>query len=681
MKIPLYLDTETYSPISLTTCGTHRYAEEVDIIMWQYAIGDGEVVVKDSFTPELRALLADEQYEIVIHNSHFDRTVIRHAIGIEIPTNRIFDTMACAMAHSLPGGLEQLCDILNISKDKSKDKDGKNLIRLFCMPQKVKGSDDVYRATKETHPAEWERFRNYGRLDIEAMRQVYKMLPRWNFKGFERELWELDQEINDRGVYVDLKLANAAIALSKKTKAKHDEDTFEQTEGQVATTNRRQALIDYIKSAYHIDIEDLKAPTVRKLLDSDLPPEVLSLLSIRLDASKTSSAKYKRVVDCVSKDSRLRGLLQFCGALRTGRWAGRMFQPQNLPRPTIKRGPLDIAIGKLIAGEHLENPSEVCSSAIRGVICAPQGKKLVIADLSNIEGRKLAWLANEKWKLKAFRDFDAGMGSDLYKLAYAKAFGIPVEEVTDDQRQIGKVMELAFGYGGGIGAWITFATAFGIDLEALADIAFSTIPGEILAESENFYHWFKKQGKSTYGLSMKAFIVCDGLKRLWREAHPNIVRYWKDLETTCIKAVDHPGQTFIVNYHKVRRDGAWLRIGLPSGRCLCYPAPLVEDGKLSYMGINQFTRKWSRIKTYGGKLAENITQAGSKDILAHGMVEAKKDGYALILTVHDEPITETPDTDEYTVEGLIACITKPPIWAIDLPLAADGFETIRYGKK
>lgn len=345
MKIPLYLDTETYSPVNLKMQGTYRYAEECEIIMWQYAIGDGPVIVDDFRTPELSALLADERYEIVIHNSNFDRTVIRFAAGIDIPTNRIFDTMACAMAHSLPGSLGDLCVLLNIDQDKSKDKEGRALINLFCKPQKKRGSIDAYRNTKETHPEEWEKFRNYGRLDIEAMRAVYKVLPRWNFKGFERELWELDQEINDRGVCVDLDLAHGAIRATDRAQKEYAKETFEKTNGAVTSTNRRDKVLDYLLGAFNIDLPDLTKATVMKALEAQkLPQAALDILAIRLDASKTSTSKYKRVINGVNLDGRLRGLLQYCGATRTGRWAGRLFQPQNLPRPTVHGDELEQGI-------------------------------------------------------------------------------------------------------------------------------------------------------------------------------------------------------------------------------------------------------------------------------------------------------------------------------------------------
>lgn len=336
---------------------------------------------------------------------------------------------------------------------------------------------------------------------------------------------------------------------------------------------------------------------------------------------------------------------------------------------------------------------EACSSATRGCVIAPKGKKLVVADLSNIEGRKLAWLAGEEWKLQAFRDFDTVIGwddkkkkpirkgFDLYILAYAKAFGCSPEDVDDFMRQIGKTMELALGYAGGVGAFITFSLAFNIDLELMARNAWDAIPEAMRREARDFMEWHISQGKSTYGLSEEAFIVCESFKRLWREAHPNTVSYWKELENACRNAINNPGQTLTCRRHKIRRDGAWLRVMLPSGRYLCYPSPRVEDdGQITYMGINQYSRKWERLRTYSGKLAENVCQASSRDVLAYRMPDIEKAGYEIVLTVHDEIISEAPDTDDYTHEHLAELMSAGCDWTEGLPLAAAGFEAYRYRK-
>ena len=345
---PLFLDTETYCETPITN-GVHRYAENVEIIMWQYAIDDGDVVVEDDLTPALVALINDPQYEIVIHNSAFDRTVMCHATGIAIPVSRVFDTMVCANTHSLPGGLGQLCEILGVPTDKAKDKEGKTWIQLFCKPQ-PKGRK-LRRATKHTHPVEWQRFREYGKLDIDAMREVYKRLPRWNYRDAERALWELDQKINERGVYVDVTLADAAINAASRAKDDHDDEAVQRTDGAVTSTNQSAKLLEHILEAYGVILPDLTKSTLeRRADDPDLPMELRELIQLRLQSSKTSASKYKRVINGVSRDGRLRGLLAFCGALRTGRWSGRLFQPQNLPsRGLPDHGIIDLFIEELKA--------------------------------------------------------------------------------------------------------------------------------------------------------------------------------------------------------------------------------------------------------------------------------------------------------------------------------------------
>lgn len=332
----IFLDTETYCETPINN-GTHRYAEGAEIIMWQWAVGEGEVIIRDGDedVSELMELLADPSYEKVIQNSAFDRTVMTHAIGFTIPVEETFDTMVCAMAHSLPGALEKLGDILGIAKDKAKDKAGKALIQLFCKPRPK--NQILRRATRETHPVEWEAFREYGRLDIEAMREIYKKLPRWNYRAAERSLWELDQRINERGVLMDLDLAHAAIRASDRAQKELSRQAHDMTDGAVTSANQRDRMLEHILAEYGIALADMKGSTIEKALaDEDLPWELKELLVVRAQASKTSVSKYKRVLNGVSADGRLRGLLAFCGALRTGRWAGRLWQPQNLARPTIK---------------------------------------------------------------------------------------------------------------------------------------------------------------------------------------------------------------------------------------------------------------------------------------------------------------------------------------------------------
>lgn len=753
-SIKCWLDTETFSPEPITN-GVHRYAEGVEVMLRALALEDGPVLVfdltpggevwevrsEDDIVPadimdiaDIEEALADDSVQVWAHNSHFDRTVERHA-GLDIPMHRWRDTMIQAMAHSLPGKLEHLGTVLGLEQDKAKDKAGKGLIQLFCKPipfkhelkadqfpgETKKARTAAYkakleelkaqwpgRATRESHPNEWRKFIGYAGRDIVAMRACHKIMPKWNYpnRADELALWRLDQRINDRGVLMDVALAAAAIRAVDIAQAELKEKTGELTNGEVESATQRDKMLEHILAEYGVDLPDMRAATLeRRIADEDLPEGLRMLLAIRLQASTTSTSKYRTLMRAVSSDNRLRGLLQFYGANRTGRWAGRIWQPQNLPRPTLKQYDIDMGIEALLEDcAHLlyDNVMQLTSSAIRGCIIAPKGRKLSVADLSNIEGRKLAWLAGETWKIQAFSDFDTIIGKDakgkdvrkghdLYVLAYAKAFGVTPEAVMDNVaaggnwRQIGKVMELALGYEGGVGAFLTFAAAYGIDLEQMANNAFRTIPQHVMAQANIMFDWHvgkkKKDPAAAMGLSKKAWLVCESFKLAWREAHPNIARFWKDLDETVRVAIDNPGITYPCRRVKIRRDGKWLRIVLPSGRALCYPSPEIDsNGHITYMGMNQYSRKWQRISTYGGKLAENITQAASRDVMAYNMPEVEESGYDIVLSVHDELITETDDVPEQNAKGLSAILATVPDWADGLPLAAAGFDAYRYKK-
>lgn len=684
----LYCDTETYSPTPIKS-GHYRYSETVEVMLFAFAFGDDPVQVVDLTANQdlplnLVEALTDPKYTKVFHNSGFDRTVIREGLGIDIPVAQIHDTMIQALAHGLPGSLEILCGVMGVPLDDAKSKTGKNLINLFCKPSPANWK--VRRATRVTHKPEWAQFIEYAGNDIKAMRVIHKKMPMWNYTGFERQLWELDQKINDRGFKVDVALAEHAIEAIKKRQKILARRVDDITMGDVESATQRNRLLFHICEYYGVDLPDLKKSTIeRRVDDPNLPWAVKELLSIRLDAATTSTSKYGALIRAVCRDGRLRGTLQFDGASRTRRWAGRLFQPQNLPRPQHEQDEIDFAI-EAIKNEALDliDPESImglASSAIRGCIVAAPKRKLCVSDLSNIEGRKGAWFANEDWKLKAFRDFDAGTGYDLYKLAYAKAFNVDPATVTKNDRQVGKVMELALQYGGGVGAFITFALVYGLDLDQLAAEAWPKMPARIQGEAKQFYDWTVKMRRSTFGLDPLTFMAMEGLKRLWREAHPGISSLWGDLETAARCAIMRPGTVFECRRVSFVRQGAWLRCVLPSGAVLCYPAPKIDDkGQISYMGVNQYTRKWGRIKTYGGKLLENICQSSARDVMAWRMPAIEDAGYNILLTVHDELITESPDDKAHNSDNLSELLSTPPDWCADIPLAAGGFESYRYRK-
>lgn len=693
----LWFDCETFSECDLKAHGTHRYAEHpsTEITVAQWAIDDGEPQVLDVTALDglyrsnpmqpLFDLLNDPTVTVIAHNSMFDRTLLRHCWGIDVPVERWRDTMVKAMTHGLPGSLDKIGQIVGLEDDQAKDKRGRELIQLFCKPR-PKGHT-LRRATRETHPKEWTEFLEYSRQDIVAMRTIDQRLPSWNYRAGHPELglWHLDQRINDRGVAVDTELASAAIDAVAREQARLKAEVVEATDGLVQSASKRDQLLAFICAEYGVDLPGMKADTLRRRIeDPELPEGVKLLLSLRLESTKTSTAKYKALVKATSADRRLRNTLQFAGAQRTARWAGRIFQPQNMPRPDMKNHEIEEGIDALKAGcAELFFPSvmRLTANAVRGCIVAPPGKKLLIADLSNIEGRGLAYLAGERWKLKAFADFDAGTGEDLYKVAYGRSFNIDPKEATGQKRQIGKVMELGLGYEGGVAAFLTFAAVYQMDLAQLADAVFATASPQALRDAQGMWGWAQKK-KRTLGLPERVYVACELLKKAWRDAHPNTVALWKAAGDSVRAAIANPGVTFPIGEHlKARRDGAWLRIRLPSGRYLCYINPSVDDaGQISYFGVNQYTRQWGRIKTYGGKLVENATQAFARDVLAYNMPGIEAAGYEIVLSVHDELLTETPDSPEFNANELGRMMATAPEWTNGIPLAAAGFETYRYRK-
>lgn len=701
----LWFDCETYSECDLRVHGTHRYAEHpsTEIMVAQWAIDDGDPEVLDctplkierasrserEYPAKIGRLLQRDDVIVVAHNSVFDRTLIRHVWGIDVPVERWRDSMVKAYAHGMPGALEKVGAALGVEGHEAKDRRGKELIQLFCKPR-PKGHK-LRRATRETHPKEWAEFLEYSRQDIPAMRAVDQRLPAWNYREGHPELalWHLDQRINDRGFAVDLELARAAIDAVGDEQERLREETRQATEGYVSSPSKRDQLIAYIVAEYGVTLPDFRADTLRRRIeDPELPEGVRLLLSLRLEATKTSTSKYKALVNATSADGRLRNTLQFAGAQRTARWAGRIFQPQNMPRPTpdFDEEEQDLAIAALKGGYATVVYSDVMqltSNAVRGCIVAPPGKKLAVADLSNIEGRGLAYLAGEDWKLRAFAAFDRKEGPDLYNVAYGRSFNVDPAGITKSQRQIGKVQELGLGYEGGVAAFITFAAVYHMDLEVMANAVWETASREALSDAADMLAWVKKQKRSTFGLSDRVYIACELLKASWRAAHPNTKALWDAAGASVRKAIDNPGNTYAIGEHlKVRRDGAWLRIRLPSGRYLCYLHPQVDDkGQITYMGVDQYTRRWQRIKTYGGRLVENCTQAFARDVLASNMQAIEDNGYEIVLTVHDEVITEVPNDERFSADELARLMSVVPPWAAGIPLAAAGFEATRYRKE
>lgn len=688
----LWYDSETYSECNLKTQGAHVYAAhpstEITIITW--AIDDGPVrtwdlTANNAIPEELYEALLDDDTLITAHNSAFDRNVLKHVLKIDVPLHRWRDTMHQALVHSLPGGLDKLCDILKVPYDIAKHKTGHTLLMFFCKPRPA--NDKVRRATRFTHPDKWAEFLAYAGADITSMRDVARRLPRWNYGAGEIALWHFDQRVNDRGFAIDSALARGALDSIAVARTQLTADVTDSTGGAVTSlTKERDVFLGYLLAEYGVELPDLtKATLERRIEDETLPRELRTLLSMRLQAATTSGGKYK-VALASACGGRLKGTAQWRGAMRTGRWAHRRFQPGNMMRPTMEQSDIDFAIDMIRRGHGpmiVPNVIDACNNAVRGCIIAPPGRDLHVADLSNIEGRGAAWLANEEWKLQAFRDFDAGVGPDLYKLAYARSMGISPDAVDKAGRQIGKVQELGLGFGGGVSAFLTFSLTYGLDLTAMAAAARDTLPDWAYRDAKEFYAWTVKKRRSTFGLPEDVFIVCDALKRMWRAANSNIAAMWGELETAVRMAINNPGKVFTCRRLRTIRTGQWLRVILPSGRALCYPAPQLHGDKeeISYMGVNQYTRQWQRIRSYGGKFFENAVQAFANDVFCHGLLVAENAGYDVVTTIHDEGLAETPGNPMcWPDRSLADCLATPVPWAPGLPLAAAGFESTRYRK-
>lgn len=757
----LFLDTETFSGVDLKKVGAYAYAEHptTEIMICTYAIDEGRVQTWDctespTMPRELRKALRQvsrKKAKIVMANGLlFDRLVIREKWGIDLPVGQIEDTMIMAFRHALPGSLDMQCQVLGVDAEHAKDKAGKALIKRFCKP--TPKTYKIRRYTRETHPEEWAKFLRYAALDIIAMREVYWRIPDWGNTPKEDEILLIDQLINDRGFYVDVDLANAAIKAVQAHKEELKEEAWERFGGKLTGNDFLPALRDLAPA---FTIHNAQKSTLNDLLeDPDFPDEGKVLIEMRLGASSTASTKYNPLVNGLSADGRRRGCLQYGGAKRTLRWAGKGFQPQNLARGEysddhegkIKRreGESDVAfwvrshmltngINSLLRGtaHWAYDISKLTASTVRGCIIPAKGKKFVVADYSNVEGRGLAWIAGEKTALMVFR-----AGRDIYCETAGKMFGLDPEYIKanrKDLRQIGKACELGLGYGGGVAAFLQFAKNLGLDLYAMADVMKGTFPDHIWAAAKRGYEYArineakrppkpgKKDERPTYILPKNVWLTCDAIKRMWREAHPKTVAFWAELEDAVLCAIRNPGKAYWAGAN-VRPDGKkalkivrtkakhdptfdeerddpnaagwWLKIELPSGRIMSYPGialsvttEIDEDtGKkrtstrIKYQGENQTTRQWGFQYTYGGKLTENIVQALCRDILAWSMPGVEAAGYEIVLSVHDELITEVPDTDDYTTEELCALMCDLPVWAKGFPLAAEGDIMYRYRK-
>lgn len=651
----LSIDIETYSTVDIKSCGAYKYAENASIMLFAYAFDFGEVHCVDFMAGERLPIpvtyaLRDPDVIKSAHNAPFEIEVISKYFMVKLDPQQWRCTAVKASMAGLPMSLDEASKALG---QELKDSRGKALIRYFCMPCKpTKANGGRTRNLPEDAPEKWEEFKEYCKQDVVAEMAVSKSTPWIVYTRVEHDLWCVDQKINARGWEVDTDLAEKAIEIDNLYRKKLVAEA-KKISG-LSNPNSTAQLLEWLQ-AEGLDIPDLKKGTVEEYLKMDIrtkfdvPNLTISkdahrMLELRQELSLTSIKKYTSMLKVTGANGRARGLFQFNGAGRTGRWAGRLIQVQNLRRISMSDKTL-MAIRELVkAGdaETLDMVSESIpdslSQLIRTSFVAAKGKTLFILDFSAIEARVLSWLADQKWSLEVFETH-----GKIYEATAAQMLKISIGEVTKADRQKGKVGTLALGYQGGVNALLTMgALAMGLTEDELPSI----VSG-------------------------------------WRSANPDIVKYWYLLDSKAKEVIKGGGKAKIGKGVFFDMKHGTFRIKLPSGRYLCYPHATVEPGKMGdqvcFWGVDGYTRKWSKQTTYGGKLCENIVQAVARDCLANSIMNLDRAGVNLVAHVHDEIIAEE-EIGKWKIEEIEEIMLEKAEWMGNLPLRAEGGESLYYNK-
>lgn len=736
----LFLDTETRSRTDIAD-GTDRYTRDAECLIVTYAFETDAAKIWqpwcDPICPaDLWAALHDPNVVLVAHNAAFDRLVLDRALRIETLPDRWLCTMAQANSHGLPGSLEVLGIVCGLSPDQQKLIDDKGLIDTFCVPQKA---SNRFIEPWEM-PNEWQRFCNYAVRDTEALRALFQRMPKHNYAGESLASWRLDQLVNERGFGFDKRLAQAATEFLADAKVKSDSVMVEKSGGTVHAASQRKRLLEYLRNHCNIDIESLRASEVRDWLEhDDLDPIVRTLLEQRLEAGKSSGAKYRRGLELVGPQDRIRHWCRWNGAGRTGRHSGRGFQPHNLARPALSvrrpeghahAGQIELEPVKasyiddvIIPGIYSKaalvepllygGPFEAAALALRHAIVASLGNEIMAGDFKNIESVITAWLAGETAQLQSFGAAFAdpkNKALDVYRILAGKMLGKPPEQVTDSERQMGKVAILAFGFGGGVAALVNMALAYQLDLEVLPDIVLPTATAEQMLKAEKMWRRAFLIGED-FDLDKRVYMACDVLKQAFRTANSAIDQLRKDIDTAVKAAVAaRDGSIYNVGRCKVFANNSFLVIELPSGRRLLYASPQLKteeikdpDGGKPWVStyITYSTsrgRGWMRERAWAGLFVENMVQAIANDILRAAMARVHADTLAvpavasylatlpanartaISLHVHDEICLDVP-RGSYPRERFIEKLIERPSWAPDLPIAVDVWINPRYGKR
>nr|WP_079699417.1 DNA polymerase [Provencibacterium massiliense] len=650
------VDIETYSSVDLAGSGVYAYTEapDFDILLIGYKFDDeAEVHVIDTlavdrdFDPELyefREALTDPGIIKTAFNANFERTCLAKWTGAAMPPEEWRCTMIKALTLGLPGNLADVGIAMGLPEEKLKDPQGKALIQFFSKPCKPTRTNGQRTRNLPAHdPAKWKLFIEYNRQDVVTEQEILRQLDIYKTPESEQQLWALDQHMNDNGVKLDIPMVEKIVEYDTQRRQELQEEAKVLTG--LANPNSLAQLKKWL-SKQGVTMTSVTKDTIAATLQTDIPDSVRRMLEIRTALGKTSVAKYSTMLTAVCQDHRLRGILQFYGANRSGRWAGRLVQTHNLAKNSLPD--LDLARELAAAGDFdtlatlFGETAFVFSELIRTAFIPSDGCRFVVSDFAAIEARVLAWIAGEEWTLEAFRQ-----GKDIYCETASMMYRVPVEKHGQNShlRQKGKVAVLACGYQGGVGAMKRMDKGGSIPEDELQSVVDQ-----------------------------------------WREANPKVVKLWRTCELAAKTAIQEHRTVRLAHgiaFSYINRN---LFIQLPSGRKLCYwDTRLKQDdytGRLSitYMGVNQETKQWGETETYGGKLVENIVQATARDCLAVAMTRVSALGYKIVMHVHDEMIVDVPNTDTEAPGRINAIMAQPIDWAEGLPLKGDTYETPFYKK-
>ena len=733
-----YVDLESRSLINLPKQGSYAYWEDAssDVLIACYAIGNGPVQTwlrGDPTPPDLASHITAGGTVSGWNANGFERLAFNHVLGPRYgwPVPRLdqwSDTMHMSVAMALPASLGRAAAVLGL--DVQKGKEGMRLIRKFSIPK-----DGGFNEPAD-HPDDFAQFAAYCRTDVEVERAARaRLVP---LSDAERRVIVLDATINDRGLRIDVTSASAAVELAEKAKDDIDGDIYELTHGAV----KRASEVAKLKSwadGRGVLLDSLDKSAIAEALETaDLPQDVRDVLQLRSEGAKTSVAKIAGFLDRASQDGRVRGCYSYHGA-NTGRWSSTGVNVSNLPRTrkeyddaklapsllfsAVRQGRPDLL--QFFYGDELGRPMHLLSDAVRGFIWASPGHDFVQADYSNIEGSVIAWLAREEWKVSAIRDIFADPANipDLYRQTAARILGLPLAEVTKKhwaRQAVGKVSELALGFGGGASAFVTMAHNYRVDLDSIYAPVWATALEEDKEKAAKRYEFcYARNQSGARSISRNAWIACELVKRGWRRQNPAIAQSWRDAEDAAREAVENPGTVTEAIRCRFVTNFGYLWMLLPSGRTLCFPKPslssqvwvavreangdlldaevmerdaaekLERQGKaeiqgetspaISFWGVDAKTKQWTKKKTYGGDLVQSATQATARDLLVNGMFKAEAAGYRIVLHTYDEMLCEVPRGfgDLAAFERLIC---ELPAWADGLPLSAGGWRGKRYRK-